>query len=77
MNNGTGEMSAKMRMSEKGKIIPTSIHPGGSIGLYLQKTGDDINCIISGEGKAVYDEVKAIVDASVATWQDNFKIMPE
>lgn len=31
MNGGTGEMTALMYMSEKGKIIPTKIHPGGSI----------------------------------------------
>ena len=31
MNNGTGEMSAKMFMDEQGKIIPCCIHKGGSI----------------------------------------------
>lgn len=31
MNDGTGEMSARMYMDEQGKIIPTTIHPGGSI----------------------------------------------
>ncbi len=36
MNNGTGQMSARMYISEKGKIIPTKIHPGGSIGLHTQ-----------------------------------------
>ena len=55
MNNGTGTMSARMYMSEKGKIIPTRIHPGGSIGTHVQKTSDDINYIISGIGKAICD----------------------
>ena len=55
MNNGTGQMTARMYMSEKGKIIPTRIHPGGSIGLHTQKTGDDINYILSGTGKAICD----------------------
>ena len=58
MNGGTGEMTARMYMSEKGKIIPTKIHPGGSIGLHTQKTSDDINYIISGVGKAICDGVE-------------------
>ena len=52
MNNGTGQMTARMYMSEKGKIIPTRIHPGGSIGLHTQKTDDDTNYILSGTGQA-------------------------
>lgn len=32
MNNGTGEMTAKMYMGDNLKIIPCSIHKGGSIG---------------------------------------------
>lgn len=34
MNNGTGQMTSRMYMSEKDKIIPTKIHPGGLIGLH-------------------------------------------
>lgn len=55
MNNGTGEMSAKMYMDEYGRIIPCSIHPGGSIGIHKHETSDDINYIISGTGKAICD----------------------
>ncbi|CVI71159.1 Cupin domain protein [Clostridiales bacterium CHKCI001] len=55
MNNGTGEMSAKMYRSEQGKIIPCKIHIGGSIGLHKHETSDDINYIISGTGKAICD----------------------
>lgn len=55
MNNGTGEMTAKMFMDEHGKIIPCNIHVGGSIGLHKHDTSDDINYIISGTGKAVCD----------------------
>ena len=47
MNGGTGTMSAKMYMGEQGKIIPCSIHPGGSIGLHRHKTSDDINYVLS------------------------------
>lgn len=52
MNNGTGEMTAKMFMDERGKIIPTTIHPGGSIGEHTHPTSDDINYILSGTGIA-------------------------
>ncbi len=55
MNGGTGEMSARMFFCDKGKIIPTRIHPGGSIGLHKQATSDDINYVLSGRGKAICD----------------------
>lgn len=63
MNNETGQMTSRMYMSEKGKIIPTRIHPGGSIGLYVQKTGDDINYMISGTGKAICDGQEEMLTA--------------
>lgn len=55
MNNGTGTMSAKMFMNEKGKVIPCKIHAGGSIGLHKHETSDDINYVISGRGQAMCD----------------------
>ena len=56
MNNGTGMMTVKMYMSgNNGKIIPNSIHPGGSIGMHRHNTSDDINYVISGTGVAVTD----------------------
>lgn len=55
MNGGTGEMSAKMYLDNEGKIIPCTIHAGGSIGTHGHPTSDDINYIISGNGKAVCD----------------------
>ena len=58
MNNGTGTMTAKMYMSDKGKIIPTKIHPGGSIGIHKQDSGDDINYVLSGTGKAICDGIE-------------------
>jgi mannose-6-phosphate isomerase-like protein (cupin superfamily) len=58
MSNGTGTMTAKMYMDEKGKIIPTKIHSGGSIGKHRQDSGDDINYVLSGIGKAVCDGVE-------------------
>ncbi len=55
MNNGTGEMTAKMFMDENGKIIPCRIHAGGSIGKHKHETSDDINYVLSGTGKAICD----------------------
>ena len=34
MNNGTGTMSAQMYNDDSYRIIPTTIHPGGSIGMH-------------------------------------------
>lgn len=65
MNNGTGAMTAKMFMDEQGKVIPCSIHPGGSIGLHKHETSDDINYILSGSGKAVCDGTEEILSAGI------------
>lgn len=61
MNNGTGTMTAKLYMGEQGKIIPCSIHPGGSIGLHKHETSDDINYVLSGIGKAICDGQEEIL----------------
>ena len=58
MNGGTGEMTCRMFNDEKYRIIPTAIHPGGSIGIHTQNSGDDLNYILSGEGKAICDGVE-------------------
>lgn len=61
MNNGTGMMTAKMYMDEQGKIIPCTIHIGGSIGLHRHETSDDINYVLSGNGKAICDGKEEIL----------------
>lgn len=65
MNGGTGEITAKIYMNENCKIIPCLIHKGGSIGLHTHNTSDDINYVISGEGKAVCDGVTEELRAGV------------
>ena len=52
MNNGTGMMTARMYNDEKYRIVSTVIHPHSSIGLHTQHSGDDMNYIITGHGKA-------------------------
>lgn len=65
MNGGTGEITAKMYMDEFGKIIPSHIHAGGSIGLHRHETSDDINYVISGCGKAICDGTEELLKAGV------------
>ena len=65
MNNGTGLMTVKMYNDDKYRIIPTVIHAGGSIGLHAQNSGDDMNYIISGIGKAICDGVEEKLSAGI------------
>ncbi len=58
MNNGTGTMTVRMYNDEKYRIVPTIIHSGGSIGTHTQNSGDDLNYILSGTGKAICDGVE-------------------
>ena len=58
MNGWTGTMTAQMYNDDSYRIIPTTIHPGGSIGCHKQESGDDLNYILSGSGKAVCDGVE-------------------
>ena len=65
MNNGTGEMSAKMFADKDGKIIPCKVHAGGSIGNHKHESSDDINYVLSGEGKAICDGVEETLVSGV------------
>ncbi len=47
MNGGTGLMTVRMY-----------IHSGGSIGMHRQTSGDDMNYILSGIGRAICDGVE-------------------
>lgn len=57
----TGMMTAKMYMDEQGKVIPCAFHIGGSIGLHKHETSDDINYVLSGNGKAICDGKEEIL----------------
>lgn len=65
MNNGTGTITAKMYIGEQGKVIPCSIHAGGSIGLHKHETSDDINYVLSGNGKAICDGQEEVLSAGI------------
>ena len=45
MNGGSGTMTVRMYSDGLRRIILTSIHAGGSIGLHTQTSGDDMNYI--------------------------------
>lgn len=65
MNNGTGTMTARMYNDDSYRIIPTTIHPGGSIGPHLQESGDDLNYILSGKGKAICNGIEEELQSGV------------
>lgn len=55
MNGGEGSVFAKMAVTEDTRIVLTRISPGSSIGLHRQTSGDDVNYVLEGTGKAVCD----------------------
>ena len=61
MNDGIGDINAKMYNDDNYRIIFTKIPVGSSIGKHTQTSGDDINYIISGIGKAVCDGIEEIL----------------
>ena len=58
MNGGTGEMTCRMYNDDAYRIIPTTIHPGSSIGNHTQESGDGLNYILSGIGESVCDGIE-------------------
>lgn len=65
MNEGKGTMSAKMFFDQERKVIISKIHPDSSIGMYLHKSSDDYNYVLSGTGYAICDEKKEILKPGV------------
>lgn len=63
MNNGTGTMIAKMYMDDQGKVILCTINAGGSIGIHKHETSDDINYVLSGNGRAICDGQEELLTA--------------
>ena len=61
MNHWIGTSTAKMYKDESIKVIPCHIHPNSFIGLHGHETGDDINYVLSGHGKAICDGVGEIL----------------
>ena len=53
---GEGSVRAKMRVDGNGKIMRGVLEPGSSIGLHTHETSSEIVYILSGTGKALYDD---------------------
>ena len=58
MNGCSGECRARMFMDDKGKIIYSVLPKGSSIGSHVQKSSNDVNYVISGQGKAICDGIE-------------------
>ena len=65
MNGGKGEVSAKMFMNSSGKVIVSRLRPGASIGVHVQETGNDINFVVSGTGRASCDGIEEALTPGV------------
>ena len=55
MNGGNGQVAAKMFMNSAVKVIVSRIRPGGSIGLHVKESSNDINFVAAGAGIAFCD----------------------
>ena len=65
MNGGQGKIAAKMFMNSSGKVIVSRLAPGASIGSHVQTSGNDINFVVSGEGKAFCNGIEEILKPGV------------
>ncbi len=65
MNGGEGSVFAKMIMTEDTRIIMTRMLPGSSIGRHIQSTGDDVNYVLEGHGRAICDGKEEILTPGV------------
>ena len=53
---GEKAVRAQMRVDELGKIMHGVLEPGASIGLHTHETNSETVYILSGTGKALYDD---------------------
>ena len=58
MNGGDGSVIAWMHDGDRCRVIVTRMPAGSSIGLHEQASGDDINYVMEGRGRAVCDGVE-------------------
>ncbi len=65
MNGGNGKVAAKMFVNNSGRVIVSRIEPGASIGLHTQSSGNDINFVVSGKGKAICNGEEEILTPGV------------
>ena len=62
---GEKEIKAHMIIDKNNKILLGTLEPGASIGLHTHKTNSEIIYILSGKGKALFEEEYELVSAGV------------
>lgn len=55
MDGGAGPIAARMVVNEVGRFVECRVLPGSSIGEHVQKSGNDVNFVVSGHGYATCD----------------------
>lgn len=55
MDGGTGAIAARMVVNQVGRFVECRILPGSSIGEHVQRSGNDVNFVVSGHGHATCD----------------------
>lgn len=55
MDGGAGSIAARMVVNEVGRFVECRVLPGSSIGEHVQKSGNDVNFVVSGRGHAICD----------------------
>ncbi len=62
---GEKELAARMFTDDNGKIMYGVLKPGASIGLHTHETSSEIVYILSGQGKALYDDTTEEIAAGM------------
>lgn len=62
---GEKEVTTCMHVDENGKIARFTLEPGASIGMHLHDTSSEMIYILSGTGKALYDDGKETLTPGV------------
>lgn len=65
LDGGEGAVLAKMTVNGCGRFVLCRIPPKSSIGLHTQKSGNDINFVVSGTGVAICDGAEEPLSAGV------------
>lgn len=58
MDGGKGAIAARMAVNEVGRFVECRVLPGSSIGEHVQRSGNDVNFVVSGHGHATCDGVR-------------------
>jgi mannose-6-phosphate isomerase-like protein (cupin superfamily) len=57
MDGGEGPVAARMVVNSVGRFVECRLLPGSSIGEHVQRSGNDVNFVVSGHGHATCNGV--------------------